>query len=136
MINSETQLRVHYYETDTMGYVHHSNYIRYFETARTEMFRQYGISYAEMEANGVMMPVIRTECRYIQPARFDELLTVCVTMKEMPAARMRLYYEITNEERKIICEGMVELVFVNGNSRRPCRVPENVAEALKPYFER
>ena len=134
MISSEIQLRVNYYETDVMGYVHHSNYIRYFETARTEMFRKFGISYAAMEAGGIMMPVIRTECRYIQPAKFDDLLTICVVMKKMPDTRMNLNYEISNEEKKKICEGSVELVFINSRSRRPCKAPENVVKILQAHF--
>ena len=134
MISSEIQLRVNYYETDAMGYVHHSNYIRYFETARTEMFKKIGVNYAAMEADGVMMPVIYTTCRYIYPAKFDELLTICIIMKEMPETRMHLNYEVINEERKKICEGSVDLAFINSHSRRPCRAPENVINILQPYF--
>ena len=134
MISSETRLTVNYYETDAMGYAHHSNYIRYFETARTEMFKKLGISYAKMEENGVMMPVTHVECRYIRPARFDETITICVVIKQLPISRMHLEYEVINENRRKMCEGSVSLAYINRHSRRPCRAPEDVISILRPYF--
>ena len=84
MITRDIPIRVRYYETDCMGFVHHSNYVRYYETARTEMLRELGMTYPELEAQGIMLPVIDVQSRYVSPAFDDDLLTVRVTLAEMP----------------------------------------------------
>ena len=76
MITRDIPIRVRYYETDCMGIVHHSNYVRYYETARTEMLREFGTTYQEMEREGVMLPVLDVQSHYITPAYDDDLLTV------------------------------------------------------------
>jgi acyl-CoA thioester hydrolase len=128
MLHYETQIRVQYYDTDSMGVVHHANYIRYFETGRTEMMRALGVSYAEMEATGVMMPVISTDCRYFVPARYDELLTIQVRIRERIAARVRFEYEILNSTGQTICTGSTVLAFMDRASRRPCRPPAMITQ--------
>ena len=82
MITRDIQLRVRYYETDCMGIVHHSNYIRFYEVARTEMLREFGTTYQEMEQAGVMLPVLDVQAHYISPAYDDDLLTIRVTLAE------------------------------------------------------
>lgn len=79
MITRDIPIRVRYYETDCMGIVHHSNYVRYYETARTEMLREFGTTYQEMEREGVMLPVLDVQSHYITPAYDDDLLTIRVT---------------------------------------------------------
>ena len=71
MITRDIPIRVRYYETDCMGIVHHSNYVRYYETARTEMLREFGTTYQEMEREGVMLPVLDVQSHYITPAYDD-----------------------------------------------------------------
>jgi len=126
----ETKIRVQYFETDCMGVVHHSNYIRYFEMGRTEMMRDLGFPYSAMENTGVKMPIILTECRYLFPATYDELLTIRTTIKEPISARIRFEYEIYNESGKQICTGAVELAFINAETQRPCRPPETLLKVV------
>ena len=83
MITRDIPIRVRYYETDCMGFVHHSNYVRYYETARTEMLRELGMTYPQLEAQGIMLPVIDVQSRYVSPAFDDDLLTVRVTLAEV-----------------------------------------------------
>ena len=97
MITRDIPIRVRYYETDCMGFVHHSNYVRYYETARTEMLRELGMTYPELEAQGIMLPVIDVQSRYVSPAFDDDLLTVRVTLAEMPKVKMRFDYEVFRE---------------------------------------
>lgn len=97
MITRDIPIRVRYYETDCMGIVHHSNYVRYYETARTEMLREFGTTYQEMEREGVMLPVLDVQSHYITPAYDDDLLTVRVTLAEPPRVKMRFDYEIFRE---------------------------------------
>mgnify|MGYP002538814308 CR=1 FL=1 len=75
MVYSETSFPVRYYETDQMGIVHHSNYICYYEAARSEFLRALGMSFAEVERRGIMMPILEVQSKYRKPAYFDELLT-------------------------------------------------------------
>ena len=70
---------VQYYETDRMGIVHHSNYIRWFEEARTDFLRNNGIVYSDLEQSGVMIPVVNVSCRFRTPARYDEWIEITTT---------------------------------------------------------
>ncbi len=124
MISDEVQIRVRYKETDKMGVVHHSNYINYYEVARTEMMRRSGISYRDMEERGVMLPVKEVNIDYIAPAYYDELLTIRITIAERPGVRLTFDHEVFNEKGELINTARVVLVFVNASTRRPCRAPE------------
>lgn len=124
----ETKIRVQYYETDRMGVVHHSNYIRYFETARTEFIRACGISYAAIEADGVLMPIISAECRYFAPACYDEILTIRTKISGDITARICFEYEIYNASEQLVCTGSTTLAFVDAATRRPVRPPEAVRQ--------
>ncbi len=75
------QIRVCYADTDQMGYVYYGNYARYYEIGRVEALRNLGFSYKELEASGIMMPVYEHFSKYLQPARYDDLLTVKVFVK-------------------------------------------------------
>lgn len=134
MITKDIKIRVRYYETDCMGIVHHSNYIRYYETARTEMLREFGTTYNDMEKHGVMLPVLEVQSRHIAPAYDDDLLTVRVTLAEMPKVKMRFDYEIFRENGDKINTGSVTLAFMHSDSRRACRAPEWFLKLLEPYF--
>ncbi|MCZ8215079.1 MAG: thioesterase family protein, partial [Cyclobacteriaceae bacterium] len=119
MYVSETHVRVRYAETDQMGYVYYGNYAMYYEVGRVESLRQLGLTYKQLEEMGVMMPVTEHLTRYKAPARYDELLTLRTTIKEMPGVRIRFYYEIFNEQQKLINEGETQLVFVDMKTNRP-----------------
>ena len=134
MITRDIQLRVRYYETDCMGIVHHSNYIRFYDVARTEMLREFGTTYQEMEQVGVMLPVLDVQAHYISPAYDDDLLTIRVTLAEMPKVKMRFDFEIYRENGDRINTGTVTLAFMNSVTRRACRAPKYFLDLLKPYF--
>ena len=134
MYTTETKLQVQYYETDQMGVVHHSNYIRYYETARTDFIKSLGVSYRQLEESGTAMPIITVGCKYIQPAVYDEVLTVKTTLKELPTSRITFYYEVYNQAGKLINEGYTMLAFINQETQRPSRAPEILMERLRPLF--
>jgi acyl-CoA thioester hydrolase len=131
----EAQIRTRYNETDKMGIIYHANYITYYEIARTEMLRNTGVySYEEMETSGIMMPVVEIQSKYISPAYYDENLTVRITIKEMPTAKMTFYYEVFNGKQVLLNTGMTVLAFMNSKTRRPCRPPQKLIDCLKNYF--
>jgi len=135
MYSHDTSIRVRYAETDQMGYVYHGNYAAYFEVARTEAFRQLGISYKTMEAEGVGMPVGELRTRFRRPARYDDLLTVRMLLRQ-PAEGTRILfeYEIYNEAQELLTEGHTLMVFVNMSTGRPVPIPAAIQQKLLPYF--
>lgn len=134
MYATETILQVQYYETDQMGVVHHSNYIRYYETARTDFIKSLGISYRELEESGTTMPIINVASRYIQPAIYDDTLTIKVILKELPTSRIVFNYEVRNQTGALINEGETTLAFINRETQRPSRAPQILMERLTPLF--
>ncbi|MDR2813164.1 MAG: acyl-CoA thioesterase [Prevotellaceae bacterium] len=136
MYSYEHKIRVRYGETDKMGVVYHGCYPLYYEEARTEMLRSAGISYVGLERQGIMMPVTEMHVRYIAPAYYDDLLTVRVTIKQFPGARIIFHYQLRNQDEKLINEAELTLVFVNEATHRPCRIPQVLAAILAPHFDK
>lgn len=134
MYQSETSIRVRYGETDQMAYVYYGNYAMYYEVARVESLRQLGVTYKELEASGIMMPVLENHSKFLGPARYDELLRVVTTIREKPTVKIKFEYEIFNEHNKLINKGETLLVFVDSKSGRPVRTPEMMLKVLEPFF--
>lgn len=134
MYSHDTQIRVRYGETDQMGYLHHSNYARYYEVARVELFRSLGFPYGEMEKSGILMPVLNIDSKFIKPILYDELVTVRATLTEHPKTRMKLLYEVFNENAEKVNEGHTDLCFVDAANRRPMRCPAHIDEIMRPIF--
>ena len=86
--------RAYYYETDQMGVVHHTNYIRWFEEARIDLLRQHGVEYRDMEQRGIIIPVVDMQCSYLLSARFDDVMEIHLTMTKYTGVRMCFQYEV------------------------------------------
>lgn len=117
-----------------MGYVHHASYLLYFEVGRTEMLRSQGMTYKDMEDSGTLMPLRDAQIEYLQPALYDEELTITITVKEIPGVRMKFNYEIHNTGGELVCKGTTTLVFVDAGNRKPTRPPDFFMEKIKKYF--
>lgn len=89
--------RAQYYETDQMGIIHHSNYIRWMEEARIDFFDQLGWSYRKMEEEGIVSPVLDVRCQYINMSRFDDRICIKVSIKEYRGVRLTMSYEMTEK---------------------------------------
>ena len=131
MISFETKIRVEYHHTDQMGIVHHSNYVKFFEVARTEWLRAIGLTYAEMERRGVMMPIVDVAVKYRNPAVYDELISVTAFVDALPMARMTFRYEVRGEDGREIATGSTTLGFIDSETRRPMRAPQWLLEVIK-----
>ncbi|MFT4738376.1 MAG: acyl-CoA thioester hydrolase [Cyclobacteriaceae bacterium] len=134
MFQTEVKIRVRYGETDQMGYVYYGNYASYYEVARVESFRELGLSYKKLEDSGVMMPVLELKTRYLQPAKYDDLLTVKVSIPDMPRLKITYIYEIYNESEVLLNTGETVLVFINMTTNRPVRIPAEMSELLVKFF--
>ena len=86
--------------------------------------RHWADVYAEMEKRGVMMPILDVQSKYISPAFFEEEITVRISLRELPMARITFYYEVFNEAGKLINTGSTTLGFIKSDTKRPCRAPE------------
>lgn len=122
--------KVHYYETDRMGIVHHSNYIRWIEEARTEYTRLRGIDYAEMEAQGVLMPVINVNCSYKQSATFGDVVKIETSLRFFNGVRAVFSYAIyLKDKAHLIASAESKHCFIDKQTRRPVNIkklfPEN-----------
>lgn len=95
---TETILRVRYAETDRMGYVYYGNYATYFEVARVDCMKALGFSYRELEDQGILMPVVSYNIKYLKPAFYDDALTIRTSIQELPEARITFHYETFNEK--------------------------------------
>ena len=135
MIERELKIRVRYKETDAMGVIHHSNYVNYYEVARTEMLREFGTTYKELEATGVMLPVREVQMEFFTPGRYDDLLTVKIFLKELPAAKMVFHHEIYNEAGELVNKGRVVLAYMNAETRRATRAPGWFLDVFRQHFE-
>ncbi len=134
MFVSETKLRVRYSETDQMGVVYYGNYAQYYEVGRVEAMRKLGVSYLEMEKKGIVMPILSMSCKYIRPAKYDDLLTVRTTIAGIPETRIKFDYEIFDEKGNLLNIGETILVFVNIKTFKPCKCPQWFAKLLKNKF--
>ncbi|HTI11474.1 MAG TPA: thioesterase family protein [Puia sp.] len=135
MYTSETKIRVRYAETDQMNVVYHGNYAQFFEVGRVESIRQLGLSYKDVEAMGVIMPVIEWTAKFLRPAHYDDLLTVRTILKEWPVGhRIEFNQEVYNEEGKLLTVGKVLLYFLKAGTMEKTTMPEHMEEKLAPYF--
>lgn len=110
---------VQYYETDQMGIVHHSNYIRWFEEARTDFLRNSGIVYSDLEQSGVMIPVVNVSCRFRTPARYDERIEITTTLTAYNGVRLDFSYEVRSVGGTLLATGTSEHCFMDAQKWLP-----------------
>jgi acyl-CoA thioester hydrolase len=136
MYTASTQVRVRYAETDQMNVVYYGNYAQYFEVGRVEAIRQLGLSYKDMEADGIHMPVVEMHVKYLRPAQYDDLITIKTTVRELPTKhKIEFYQEVFNEQNKLLTAGTVRLYFINSKSNQRATIPDALKQKLAPYFE-
>jgi len=123
-----TRLTVRYCETDQMGFVHHSAYVLYLEAARVEHLKALGIPYHELEAGGVLLPVIGLCLRYHKPACFGQDVSVLTRLSPVRGVRLVVEYEVS-AENKLLVTASTEHAFL-GRNGKPLRPPEYVIRAL------
>ena len=121
---------VQYYETDMMGFVHHSNYIRWMEEARADYLRQLGIDYMGMERDGIVSPTIEVSCRYKKSTTFLDEVTITVSMAEFKGVKLKFAYIMTNANGEVVAEANSVHCFINKNGRTI-----KIAKEYPRYYE-
>lgn len=132
----ETEFPVRYYETDQMGVVHHSNYVRYFECARNVMMESLGYPIQKCEEDGVTIPVVKVECHYKFPARMGDTVKAVARINKTPMAKLEVEQAVYNQEGVLCAEGLVVLGFLNKETGRPARCPEILRDIIQQGVEK
>lgn len=131
MATNEITFRIRYGETDQMGVVYHGNYPQFLEMGRISWLRSLDLSYKEMEANGVMLPVVGLEMKFIKPALFDDLVTVRTSLKKLPMVRIEFDYELRNQNEEILLTANTVLAFMDSSKKRPIKCPDYILKKLR-----
>ena len=132
MLSSRSQIRVRYAETDMMGIAYHANYLPWMEIGRTDLLREHGFPYAEMERAGYRLPVLEVGVRYLRPALYDDVITVETTLAEKPSVRVRLEYRILRGDT-LLATGHTAHAFLN-HQNEPVRPPPDFVAAVNRWF--
>lgn len=122
------KIRVRYAECDQMGFVHHSVYALYLEEARTEQMRSKGITYKEVEANGLIMPVKSMHFEFKKAARYDDLLSIEVWIAEKPSIRCTFQYKIINQDGELLSTATTEMFYARKSDLRPVKIPQEILD--------
>jgi len=126
----EHRLRVRYAETDRMGYCYYGNFAAFFEVARVEALRELGITYRQLEDEGVILPVLDYQIKYFKPAFYDEELRIETIIESVKGARIFFMYKTFNEKNEQLNQASTTLVFVDFNTKRPMIPPADLVEVL------
>lgn len=113
-----------------MGVVYHGNYAQFFELGRTEWLRKLGVTYKDMEINGIMLPVISLSCKFIKSAVYDDVLTIETILVKKPMVKIEFDYVIRNQKNELICTGNSVLAFMNMKTKKPTKCPTYLLESL------
>jgi len=136
MITHEYTFRVNYSDTDKMGVVHHSNYARYCENARWELFRKIGIPYDDIEEMGYMLPVFLMNSSFIAPAHYDDELRIVTVLEECKGVRITFTFRLFNEKNIPVNETEIVLACVDKDTFKPCPIPPFITEGVESYLFR
>jgi len=134
MIKGEIKLRVRYSDTDQMGYVYYGRYASYYEVARVELFRSLGFSYKNLEEEGIGMPVIDMDTKYLLPIKYDEEIIIKTRIEELPSSKIIFYYDIFNKKNNLANSAKTTLTFINLSSKKPVRIPKELLELIENKF--
>ena len=131
----KTSFPVRYYETDQMAVVHHSNYIRYFETARDDMMVQLGFPIERLEREmGMVVPIVSVECHYHHPLHMGDVLTAVAEVDRVPLAKVEVKQAVYNQDGVLCADGTVKLGFIDKDTFRPVRCPEVIAKIFEEHL--
>ena len=131
MLSHKTSYRVRYADTDKMGFAHHANYFRWFEVGRSELFRQIGLTYKEIEASGVYLPLSEIHCEFKSPAQYDDLLVIKTDLDASLKATIQFNYQIYSEdEDTLVARGFTKHACMDSNGR-VVRPPDFLVDVIQ-----
>jgi len=135
MIAHTHYIRVRYAETDQMGFLYYGYYAQFYEVARAEMIRQFGYTYKQMEQDGVVMPVVKMNCKYLKPAYYDDNIRIETTIEDVDRLPFLTFkHKLFNEQNELINKGEVTLIFVDPQTQQKSDMPEKMKAIMSEHF--
>jgi acyl-CoA thioester hydrolase len=116
--------------------MHHSNYLKYYETARWELFKSIGLVYQEIENEGIILPVINVTMKFLKPAYYDQKIIIYSLIKSFSGARIVFEYQISNETGEIINEAQITVAFAKKSTGKACFPPKKISDTLKEIIDK
>ncbi len=135
MIHTTHSIRVRYGETDPMKYVYYGNYAEYLELGRVELFRSIGMSYNEIENQGIWLPVSEYKIKYLKPALYDQKLEIHTYLKKKPGVRIEFDYEIYNEDQIKLTEASTTLFFLSAETNKIIKCPDFLIDLINKNWD-
>ena len=126
---------VRYYETDLMGVVHHSNYVRYFECARNVMMEEMGYPVEQFADDGFFTPVISVQCKYHKPAVMGDTVRAVAIIENAPLAKLYVKQAVFNQKDELLADGQVVVAFTDKQTGRPVRCPEKLLSIIESMLK-
>ncbi len=124
-----------YADIDRMGYLYYGQYARYLELARVALFKSIGISYDEIEKQGVWLPILDFSIQYVKPILYDIEMEIKVKIQKKPLVKMQILYEIFDKNQVLYTTAETTLFYFNPKRNKPQRIPEFLKILVDPYFE-
>jgi acyl-CoA thioester hydrolase len=130
MISFETQYRILYAHTDVMGVVNNVRYLEFFEAGRNELMRSMGYPYPQLEAQNIALPLVEAHINFKTPARYDDMIRIVATLKDLPSVRIKIDYEIFVEDR-LVATGYTTHSFLDLKKFKPVRPPKDFMDVVR-----
>ncbi len=135
MLIHSTEIRVRYADTDQMQFIYNGKYLEYFEVGRTEMLREIGLPYSVIEREGYQLPVLEAHIKYHQAAYYDDVLIIKSILKEYPALKIHIDYEVLRKgTNDLIADGFTLHVFIKNETKKVTRPPGIFINSVKKFF--
>lgn len=133
-MKSQTKIIVRYAETDQMGIAHHSNYAVWFEAGRTDFIKTFGISYTQMEKQGIMLPLVSLSCNFKIPANYEDELIIETSIKTVTPAKINFFYSVIRDG-EVIANGETVHGFVSTETFKPISLKKKMPELFEKMKE-
>jgi acyl-CoA thioester hydrolase len=134
VVNNLTKIRVIYADTDAMGIVYHTNYIRWFEVGRNELMRQLGLLYSDIENKGYYLPLTTAHCHYLMPAKYDQILVIETHIDYIKRATVKFNSNIWDEyKQNLLAEGYTIHACINTEGKIR-RIPQIIIDLKTKYY--
>jgi len=132
MKNNETEQRVYYADTDHEGVVYYANYLKWFEIGRTEILRQCGYDYSDIEKKSLIVPIVEVKCNYQEPARYNDIIIIKTTIENIGNSSIKFHYQIIRKkDGKLLAKGYTVNVFVDTKTMKSTKIPDELKKALQ-----
>ena len=131
----QLKIKVTYADTDQMGFMHHANYLKYYEMARWELFKEIGIPYKEIEEQGTIFPVIDAKISYLKPAFYDDILKIETSIVSVKGPKILFNCRMFNQNETLINEAAITIASVQKSNNQPFLLPHEIKNSIEIFLK-